>query len=82
MRNYTPGKANVVADALSRKVTCNPLLEPGMSKELRREIERFHLEMLDGSESNSIMAMDIVGEIDMDLKTKIISQQKDDEFIA
>ena len=41
--NYTPGKANVVADALSRKVTCNPLQEQGIPKELRRELEKFQI---------------------------------------
>ena len=80
--NYTPEKANVVADALSRKVTCNPLMEQGIPNELRREIERSQIEIWDGPELNSIMAMDIVGEINMDLKASIISQQEEDEFIA
>ena len=34
--NYTPGKANVVADALSRKVICNMLVGRKLPKELRK----------------------------------------------
>jgi hypothetical protein len=37
--NYRPGKANVVADALSRKRYCNTTFARRMQPELRREIE-------------------------------------------
>jgi hypothetical protein len=37
--NYHPGKANVVADALSRKKYCNATFARRMQLELRRVIE-------------------------------------------
>jgi hypothetical protein len=37
--NYRPGKANVVADALSRKRYCNTTFARRMQPELRREIK-------------------------------------------
>jgi hypothetical protein len=37
--NYHPGKANVVADALSRQKYCNATFVRRMQPELRREIE-------------------------------------------
>ena len=42
--NYHPGKANVVADALSRKERLNMMTT---SKELSEEIKRFELELCD-----------------------------------
>jgi hypothetical protein len=36
--NYTLGKANVVADALSRKATCNILEARRIPKELQNEV--------------------------------------------
>jgi hypothetical protein len=45
--HYHPGKANVVADALSRKVHCNHLeLEP-LSDPLCEEMRRLKLEVVD-----------------------------------
>jgi hypothetical protein len=44
--HYHPGKANVVADALSRKVHCSHLeLEP-VSELLCEEMRRLHLEVV------------------------------------
>jgi hypothetical protein len=37
--NYYPGKANVVADALSRKKYCNETFARRMQPKLQREIE-------------------------------------------
>jgi hypothetical protein len=44
--NYYPGKANVVADALSRKKYCNATFARRMSLELRREIKYLNLGMV------------------------------------
>jgi hypothetical protein len=38
--NYTPGKINVVADALSRKATSNILEARRMAKELQKEVAK------------------------------------------
>jgi hypothetical protein len=44
--NYHPGKANVVADALSRKMYYNATFARRMPPELRREIKYLNLEMV------------------------------------
>jgi hypothetical protein len=44
--NYYLGKANVVADALSRKKYCNATFARRMQPELRREIEYLNLGMV------------------------------------
>jgi ribonuclease HI len=44
--NYHPGKANVVADALSRKKYCSSTFARRMQPELRREIEYLNLGMV------------------------------------
>jgi hypothetical protein len=43
--NYHPGKANVVADSLSRRKYCNTTFARRMQPELRREIEYLNLGM-------------------------------------
>jgi hypothetical protein len=47
--NYHPGKANMVADALSRKKYCNASFARKMQPELRREIEYLNLGMVSGA---------------------------------
>ena len=74
--NYTPGKANVVVDALSHKHNCNPLREERIPKELRNEIRKSGIEIWDGPELNSIAAMEVVEETEMELKENILSRQK------
>jgi hypothetical protein len=44
--NYYPGKANVVADALSHKKYCNATFARRMQPELQREIEYLNLGIL------------------------------------
>jgi hypothetical protein len=44
--NYHPEKANVVADALSRKKYCNATFARRMQLELRREIKYLNLGMV------------------------------------
>jgi hypothetical protein len=41
--NYHPGKANVVANALSRKKYCNATFAKRIQSELRREIKYLNL---------------------------------------
>jgi hypothetical protein len=47
--NYHPGKANVVADALSHKKYCNATFARRMQPELRRKIEYLNLGMVNES---------------------------------
>jgi hypothetical protein len=47
--NFHPGKANVVADALSRKRYCNTAFTRRMQPELRREMEYLNLGMVNES---------------------------------
>ena len=44
--HYHPGKANVVADALSRKGCCHTLITKSVPPELKEEIDDFQLEIL------------------------------------
>jgi ribonuclease HI len=48
--NYHPGKANVVADALSRKKYCNASFVRRMQPKLQREIEYLNLRMVNEAE--------------------------------
>ena len=48
--NYHPGKANMVADALSRKRHCNALTAGEWPPELYREFERLNLGMVNSTE--------------------------------
>ena len=45
--HYHPGKANVVADALSRKVYCNTLLLKEQQPALHEEFQRLNLEVVE-----------------------------------
>jgi hypothetical protein len=47
--NYHPKKANVVADALSRKKYCSATFARKMQPELQREIEYLNLGMVNES---------------------------------
>jgi hypothetical protein len=44
---YTPGKANVVADALSRKTYCNNLMVKEQQPHLHRELQWLNLELVE-----------------------------------
>ena len=44
--HYHPGKANVVADALSRKSYVNTLVSGGMPKELVEDLRELRLEIV------------------------------------
>jgi hypothetical protein len=76
--NYHPGKANVVADALSRKKYCNANFARRMQPELRREIEYLNLGMV--NEAKVAMEVELTLEVEIregqleDAKLKEIRQ--------
>jgi hypothetical protein len=72
--HYHPGKANVVADALSRKVHCNHLeLEP-VSDPLCEEMTRLHMEVVDQGNIYALAA-------ESNLYDRIVTAQRNDEDI-
>jgi hypothetical protein len=68
--NYHPGKANVVADALSRKKYSNATFARRMPPELRREIEYRNLGMVNGAK--------VVMEVEPTLEADIQEGQLED----
>jgi hypothetical protein len=72
--HYHPGKANVVADALSRKSQVNMLAANPMPYELAKEFDRLSLRFL-----NNIQGVTI--ELEPTLEQDIRKGQKDDEKI-
>jgi hypothetical protein len=72
--HYHTRKANVVADALSRKCQVNMLAAPSMSFELAKEFNRLSLGFLNNTQGVAI-------ELDPTLKQDIRKGQKDDEKI-
>jgi hypothetical protein len=72
--HYHPGKANVVADALSRKVHCNCLLMESYNDTLCSELERLTLEIVPQGELNAIT-------IETTLVDKVNTAQSDDEEV-
>jgi hypothetical protein len=72
--NYHPGKANVVADALSRKSQVNMLAAYPMPYELAKEFDRLSLRFLNNTQGVTI-------ELEPTLEQDIRKGQKDDEKI-
>jgi hypothetical protein len=72
--HYHPGKANVVADALSRKSQFNMLVAYLMSYELAKEFDRLSLGFLNNTQGVTI-------EFEPTLEQDIRKGQKDDEKI-
>jgi hypothetical protein len=71
---YHPGKANVVADALSRKSQVNMLAAHPMSYELANEFNRLSLGFLNNTQG-------VIIELEPTLEQDIRKGQKDDEKI-
>jgi hypothetical protein len=72
--HYHPGKANVVADALSRKVHYNHLeLEP-VSDSLCEDMRKFNLEMVEQGNLYALAA-------ESNLYDRIVTAQRNDEGI-
>nr|AAX92958.1 retrotransposon protein, putative, Ty3-gypsy sub-class [Oryza sativa Japonica Group]ABA92829.1 retrotransposon protein, putative, Ty3-gypsy subclass [Oryza sativa Japonica Group] len=72
--HYHPGKANVVADALSRKSHCNHLRTEGMAPELKEEMAQLNLHIVPRGQINTL-------DIQPLLRTQIEKAQKDNEEI-
>src|SRR3989337_1601971 len=73
--HYHPGKANVVADALSHKSYVNTLVSGGMPKELAEDLRELRLEIVP---KGFVAAM----EVQSTLLGKIREAQKDDKEIG
>ena len=73
--HYHPGKANVVADALSRKNHCNCHITSGAVNTLCAELEGLNLGMLT---HGAVLNLDLVPA----LREQIIASQRNDKGIA
>jgi hypothetical protein len=80
--NYTPGKANVVADALSRKSTDTQPMSRELPKELLMDLERLEIQCLKVKSLGSLSTMRVMEERQSDLKYTIFRRQNEDPFIA
>jgi hypothetical protein len=80
--NYTTRKDNVVANALSRKATCNMLVGRELPQELHKEIDQTQLELWKGKSIGTIEAMRAMGEMSVNLREEIISRQEEDPFLV
>jgi hypothetical protein len=67
--NYHPGKANVVADALSRKTYCNNLMVREEQPALHEELEKLRIEIVDQGQVNELR-------VTYDLEERIRTAQK------
>jgi hypothetical protein len=72
--HYHPGKANVVADALSRRAHCNCLSMEPYNDTLCEELRRLNLEIVEQGSLNAIST-------ESDLLDRIIKAQLQDEGI-
>jgi hypothetical protein len=79
--NYTPGKANVVADALSRKSTDTQPLSWELPKELLMDLERLEIQYLEVKSLGGLSTMRVMEERQSDLKYTIFRRQSEDPFI-
>jgi hypothetical protein len=72
---YHPRKANVVVDALSRKVHCNCLSVKLMDLTLCHELERLNIEIVQQGSLNNIT-------VESTIKDQIIAAQKSNKGIG
>jgi hypothetical protein len=79
--NYTPGKANVVADALSRKSTDTQPMIQEIPKELLTDLERLDIQCLEVESLGSLSIMKVMEERESDLRNTIIHRQSEDPSI-
>jgi hypothetical protein len=71
--NYHPGKANVVADALSCKKYCNATFARRMQPELWREIEYLNLGILNEAK--------VTMEVELTLEAEVWEGQLEDAML-
>ncbi|MGI4568745.1 Ty3/Gypsy family RNase HI domain-containing protein, partial [Klebsiella pneumoniae] len=71
---YHPGKANVVADALSRKTRCSYALLAMDEWEMLRMLNEFGLQYVESSEQASLFTL----EVQPSLITRVIAAQQED----
>jgi hypothetical protein len=69
--SYTPGKANVMADALSRKAYCNNLMVQEAQPMLCEELRKLNLHIVPQGHLNTLV-------VEPDLESKIRTRQKYD----
>ncbi|KAK1697761.1 hypothetical protein QYE76_014458 [Lolium multiflorum] len=74
------GKANVVADALSRKSTGGT--ESEISPELKKEISQAQIQLWEKEAHEGLSALQVADEMNVNLKNEIIMGQLDDPFIV
>jgi hypothetical protein len=72
--NYHPGKANVVADSLSRRTYFNGLIVETMPFDLYAEMDKLNLRL---TVNSGVVAM----EVDSTLSQDIRKSQKEDEKV-
>jgi hypothetical protein len=80
--NYTPEKANVVADALSRKSIDTQPMNRELTKELLMDLEWLEIQCLEVQSLGSLSTMRVMEERHSDLKYTIFRRQGEDAFIA
>jgi hypothetical protein len=61
--NYHPGKANVVADALSRKKYCNTTFAKRIRPKLHKEIKYVNLTII----NNATVAMEVEPTLEVEI---------------
>ncbi|KAK1652679.1 hypothetical protein QYE76_070484 [Lolium multiflorum] len=74
------GKANVVADALSRKKSGG--VEQEISPELRKEISQAQIQLWEKEAHEGLSAFQVADELNVNLKNEIMMGQLDDPFIV
>ncbi|KAK1621010.1 hypothetical protein QYE76_026527 [Lolium multiflorum] len=78
--NYTPGKANVVADALSQKSIGG--VEQELPPELKKDISQAQIQLWEKEAHEGLSALQVADELSVNLKNEIIMGQLDDPFIV
>ncbi|XP_073363024.1 uncharacterized protein [Aegilops tauschii subsp. strangulata] len=75
--NVITGKANVVADALSRKTACNMACLITTQRDILRDMEKLGIEVYVRDSTSTVMAL----QVKPDLQDKIRMKQMDDPFL-